>query len=81
MVVKLGNVYINLDAVPIVEFDVDDEGRERVIFWLHQGPVAYVKGEEVPEEEFNRFKDAMESFKDAMEILGKGAIYVNSWEA
>jgi hypothetical protein len=74
MVVKLGNAYINLNTVPIVEFDTDDEGRERVIFWLHQGPVAYVRGEEVPEEDFD-------NFKTEMEILRKGVIYVNSHKA
>jgi len=73
MVVKLGNAYINLSVVPIVEFDLDDEGRERVIFWLHQGPVVYVKGEEVSEEEFEYFKTKLEIFKN-------GVVYVNSPE-
>jgi hypothetical protein len=70
MFVKLGNAYINLCEIPVVEFDLDDEGRERVIFWLNQGPVAYIKGEEVPEEEFDKFKKVMES-------LRKGVIYIN----
>ncbi|ALG96925.1 hypothetical protein [Hydrogenobaculum phage 1] len=74
MVVKLGNAYINLNTVPIVEFDTDDEGRERVIFWLHQGPVAYVRGEDVPEEDFD-------NLKTAMGILRKGVIYVSSHKA
>ena len=74
MVVKLGNAYINLNTVPIVEFDTDDEGRERVIFWLHQGPVVYVRREEVPEEDFD-------NFKTEMELLRKGVIYVNSHKA
>lgn len=74
MVVKLGNAYINLNTVPIVEFDTDDEGRERVIFWLHQGPVAYVRGEDVPEEDFD-------NLKTTMEILRKGVIYVNIHKA
>jgi hypothetical protein len=69
MIVKLGNAYINLCIVPIVEFDRDGENRERIIFWLHQGPVAYVKGEEIPEEEF-------EEFKKTLEYLRKGALYV-----
>jgi len=63
MIVKLGNAYVNLCVVPIIEFDRDDENRERVIFWLHQGPVAYVKGEEVSEEEFAKLKEALEVMK------------------
>jgi hypothetical protein len=63
MVVKLGSAYINLCVVPIVEFDKDDENRERVIFWLHQGPVVYVKGEEVSEEEFDKLKETLEVLK------------------
>jgi hypothetical protein len=63
MIVKLGNAYINLCLVPIIEFDKDDDGRERVIFWLHQGPVAYVKNEEVPEEEFDNLKRTVEALK------------------
>ena len=74
MIVKLGNAYINLCVVPIIEFDRDDEDRERVIFWLHQGPVAYVKGEEAPENEFNEFKN---EFKKTLEYLRKGVLYVN----
>jgi hypothetical protein len=63
MIVKLGSAYINLCVVPIVEFDRDDEDKERVIFWLHQGPVAYVKGEEVSEEEFDKLKKTLEVLK------------------
>jgi len=74
MFVKLGNACINLCVVPIIEFDVDDENRERVIFWLHQGPVAYVKGTEVPEEEFD-------NFKTQLEILRKGVLYVSNFKA
>jgi len=70
MIVKLGNAYINLCVVPIVEFDRNDEGEERVIFWLHQGPVAYVKGEEVSEKEFDEFKKTIE-------ILRRGVLYVS----
>jgi hypothetical protein len=65
MFVKLGNAYINLCNVPIVEFDRDDDNRERVIFWLPQGPIVYVKGEEVPEEAFAKLKETLE-------LLGKG---------
>jgi hypothetical protein len=68
MIVKLGSAYINLCLVPIVEFDRDDENRERVIFWLHQGPVAYVKGEEVPEEEFAKLKEALEVLKKGVAL-------------
>jgi Fe-S-cluster containining protein len=71
MIVRLGNVYINLCMVPIIEFDLNDEGKERVILWLHQGPVAYVKGEEVPEKEFD-------NLKTTMEILRKGVVCVSS---
>jgi hypothetical protein len=71
MIVKLGNAYINLCVVPIIEFDFDDEGRERVILWLHQGPVSYIRGEEAPEEEFD-------NLKTTMEILRKGVVYVSS---
>jgi len=60
MIIKLGNAYVNLNIIPIIEFDFDDKGRERVIFWLHQGPVTYIKGEEVSEEEFAILKKALE---------------------
>ncbi len=71
MFVKLNNAYINLCVVPILEFDIDDEGRERVIFWLDQGPVTYVRGKDVPEEEFDKFKDIIETMR-------KGVLCVNS---
>ena len=68
MIVKLGNVYINLCIVPIVEFDFDDEGRERVIFWLHQGPVAYVQGKDVSEEEFAKLKEILEVLRKGIAL-------------
>jgi hypothetical protein len=67
MIFKLGDAYINLCVVPITEFDKDNEGRERVIFWLHQGPVVYVKGKDIPEEVFDKLKETLE-------VLKKGAI-------
>jgi hypothetical protein len=63
MIAKLGNAYINLCLIPIIEFDIDDEGRERVIFWLHQGPVTYIKGKDVSEVDFDKFKIIIEALK------------------
>jgi len=63
MIVKLGNAYINLCIVPIVEFDFDDKDRERVIFWLPQGPITYIRGEEVTDEEFAKLKEALENLR------------------
>jgi hypothetical protein len=56
MIVKLGKDYINLTLVPIIEFDRDDQGRERVVFWLHQGPVTYVEKVDVSATDFQKFK-------------------------
>jgi len=68
MIIKLGNAYVNLYIIPIIEFDFDDKGRERVIFWLHQGPVTYIKGEEVSEEEFAKLKEALENLGMEIEL-------------
>jgi|GEM_PF-2576720 len=63
MIIKLGNAYINLCIVPIIEFDTNDEDKERVIFWLPQGPITYIRGEEVPDEEFAKLKEALENLR------------------
>ena len=68
MIVKLGNAYINLCIVPIVEFDFDDKDRERVIFWLPQGPITYIRGEEIPDEEFAKLKETLENLRKGIAL-------------
>jgi hypothetical protein len=61
---KVGKILVNLNLIPLIVFDKDAFGTDRVIFWFPSGPVSFLKGEDIDEKEFERFRKELENLME-----------------
>jgi hypothetical protein len=58
---KLGNIFINLNLIPLVIFDKNDFDVERITFLFPSGSISFLKGIDINDEDFEKLKKEIEN--------------------